>query len=66
MSIPTSGTLSIYQIASNYVGEYMYAYGFTYSGTISDLYNLNYFRGKVYYYSVSARSEEHTSELQSH
>lgn len=44
-----SGTITIAQIATDFVGKYMDYYGTQYSGTISDLYNLNYFRGKGRY-----------------
>jgi len=44
-----SGTITIYQIAADFVGKYNDYYGFQYSGTISDLYNLNYFRGRPRY-----------------
>ena len=55
MTLQVAGSpLSIYQIAHNYVSEYMYATGLTYSANYSDLYNLGYYRGKGYYYTVSA------------
>jgi hypothetical protein len=39
----------IYSIANYFVGQYMDYYAFQYSGTVSDLYNLGYFRGAARY-----------------
>lgn len=44
-----SGTITIYQIAADFLNKYNDYYATTYSGTISDMYNLNYFRGKGRY-----------------
>ena len=44
-----SGTITIAQIAADFVGKYNDWGGFQYSGTIGDLYNLNYFRGRPRY-----------------
>ena len=49
MTLQASGTITIAEIAADFVGKYMDYYGTSYSGTTSDLYNLNYFRGKGRY-----------------
>lgn len=51
--LQNSGMITISEIANDFVGKYMDYYGFEYSGTISDLYNLNYFRGKPRYTGAS-------------
>ena len=37
--------ITMYDIANNYVNEYMDTYAFQYSGNVQDLYNLGYFKG---------------------